>query len=72
MGVDDAVCSKNGIPNRSTRSRWLVTLNALPALACVVPAAVSVPDAFILFCAVATTMRGTVPGSAGSLRGYCA
>ena len=65
IGVELAVCSKNGIPNRSTRSRWLVILNALPALALVVAEAVLVPAPLVLSWPEATTIRGTVPGSAG-------
>ena len=57
--------SKNGTPNVSVSSRWLVILKALPALAAVVPSAVPVPAPLVLSCAVATTIRGVVPGSAG-------
>ena len=64
-GVALTVFSKNGTPNVSTSSRWLVILNALLALAAVVPAAVPVPAAFDLSCAVAITISGVVPGSAG-------
>ena len=64
-GVALAVFSKNGTPNVSVSSRWLVILKALPALAAVVPNAVPVPAPLVLSCAVATTIRGVVPGSAG-------
>ena len=65
MGLEEAVFSKNGTPYVSTNSLWLVILNTLPAFACVVPAAVLVPAALDLLSAVAITIRGVVPGSAG-------
>ena len=65
IGLFVAVFSKKGTPNVSINSFWLVILNALLAFDASVPAAVAVPAAFILFSAVATTIRGVVPGSAG-------
>ena len=65
IGVLLAVFSKFGTPKRSTNSFCDVTLNAVFAFADVVASAMPVPAAFVLSCAVATTIRGVVPGSAG-------
>jgi hypothetical protein len=56
---------KIGSPKLSARSFWLVRRYTSPALAASVPGAVPVPPPFDLFSAVATIIKGTVPGSAG-------
>jgi hypothetical protein len=52
-GLPAASSSKFGVPNKLTRSRWLVIVISLPALAIVVPAA-TVPLGVSLSCPVAT------------------
>ena len=56
---------KIGSPKVSDNSRCDVSKKGLPAFAAVVPDATPVPLPFVLFCAVATKIIGTVPGSAG-------
>ena len=59
-GLPDASTAKFGEPNNVTRSRWLVTVISLSALAIVVPAA-NVPLGVSLSWAVASNTNGTDP-----------